>query len=45
MSWKSQSASLSLQELRVRDDVFSLFTLELWGNGAAFLVSMLPWRH
>lgn len=45
MSWISLSASLCLQELRVRDDAFYFYLPELWGNGAAFLVSMLPWRH
>lgn len=28
-----------------RDDALSLFLLELWGNSAAFLASMLLWRH
>lgn len=45
VSWKPLAASLILQELKVRDDALSLFLLELWGNGAAFLVSTLLWRH
>lgn len=46
VSWKPLAASLSIQELKARNDVLSLFLLELARvNGAAFLVSMLLWRH
>lgn len=44
VSWKPLAASLSLQELKARDDVLSLFLLDFWGHNAAFLVSTLLWK-